>query len=275
MPTEFGKIWEAADAIRQQIGSFAPEVGLVLGSGLGYFAEEEICDPVFIPYGQVPHFPRSTAPGHAGRFVVGTVQGRRVIAMQGRVHHYEGFSMREVAMPVRVMKSLGIHTIILTNAAGGIREEMEPGDLMLISDHINLMGDNPLSGFNDERIGPRFPDMTVVYDKELRAKAQKVADELGYPLQEGVYVGVSGPSFETPAEIRAFRIFGADAVGMSTVPEAIAARHCGLKVCGLSYISNKAAGMGDGTLSAEEVLDNAQKVKPIFTGLLRGLIGQK
>lgn len=178
-------------------------------------------------------------------------------------------------MPVRVMKSLGIHTIILTNAAGGIREEMEPGDLMLISDHINLMGDNPLSGFNDERIGPRFPDMTVVYDKELRAKAQKVADELGYPLQEGVYVGVSGPSFETPAEIRAFRIFGADAVGMSTVPEAIAARHCGLKVCGLSYISNKAAGMGDGTLSAEEVLDNAQKVKPIFTGLLRGLIGQK
>lgn len=258
--------------MRHLMGDFVPEIGLVLGSGLGYFAEERIEKPVYAPFGNVPHFPQSTAPGHVGRFVFGTVKGRRVVAMQGRVHYYEGFTMREVVMPVRVMKTLGIHTVVLTNAAGGIREELDAGDLMLISDHINLMGDNPLHGYNDTRVGPRFPDMTVVYDKELREKAHKVADALGYPLQEGVYLGTSGPSFETPAEIRAFQAMGADAVGMSTVPEAIAARHCGLKVCGLSFISNKAAGLGEGILSADDVLANAQKVRPLFTGLMEGLI---
>lgn len=272
MPTEFGKIWEAADAIRQQLGDFVPEVGLVLGSGLGYFAEEKIKDPIRIPYGKVPHFPQSTAPGHAGQFVFGMVGGRRVVAMQGRVHFYEGVTMRDVVLPIRVMKVLGIHSIILTNAAGGICEELEPGDLMLVRDHINFMGDNPLRGFNDARVGQRFPDMTMAYDEALRAKAQKVADGLGYPLKEGVYLAVSGPSFETPAEIRAFRLMGADAVGMSTVPEVIAARHCGLKVCAISCISNKAAGLGMGPLSAEEVLVTAHEARHLFCELVTGLV---
>lgn len=248
-----------------------PDLALVLGSGLGGLAEE-IEDAVVIPYREVPGFPVSTAPGHAGQFVAGRLGGKNVLCMQGRFHYYEGHEMRDIALPVRVFKALECRALLLTNAAGGVNWDFNVGDFMLITDHINFMGANPLRGTNDESIGPRFCDMTQVYTPKLQQIALQVAQQQGVTLQQGVYLGYMGPSFETPAEIRAFRTLGADAVGMSTVPEAIAASHCGLPVLGLSLITNMAAGMAGKRLSGEEVIEIANQRGPLFQQLVRGIV---
>ena len=261
---------EAADYLRARLPG-TPDLALVLGSGLGELADE-IESPVCIPYGEIPHFPVSTAPGHAGRFVCGRLNGRLVLCMQGRFHYYEGHDMAAIALPVRVLKALGCKALILTNAAGGVNWDFSVGDFMLITDHINFMGANPLRGQNDDSIGPRFCDMTHVYTPELQQVARQVAAAQGLTLQQGVYLGYMGPSFETPAEIRAFRTLGADAVGMSTVPEAIAASHCGLPVLGLSLITNMAAGMAGKRLSGDEVIEIANQRGPVFQGLVRGIV---
>lgn len=267
---DLNKIKDAAGFIQNKI-EMAPEIGLILGSGLGMLAEE-ISDGVAIPYGEIPHFPISTVEGHAGRFAIGYLNGVPVCAMQGRFHHYEGYSFEEVTFPVRVMKELGVKTLIVTNAAGGINETFSPGDLMLITDHINNTGSNPLIGKNDERVGPRFPDMSEAYSKKLIAKAREIGEKLQIKLQEGVYVGNTGPSYETPAEIRMLRIVGGDAVGMSTVPEVIVARHCGLEVLGISCISNMAAGILDQPLSHDEVIETTEKVKMDFLLLVKEIV---
>ena len=246
---------------------FTPDLALVLGSGLGGLAGQ-IEQPAVIPYRDVPGFPLSTAPGHAGQFVAGVLGGKKVLCMQGRFHYYEGHDMSAIALPVRVFKALGCRALILTNAAGGVNWDFNVGDFMLITDHINFMGANPLRGQNDDSIGPRFCDMTHVYTPELQQIALQVAAAQGLTLQQGVYLGYMGPSFETPAEIRAFRTLGADAVGMSTVPEAIAASHCGLPVLGLSLITNMAAGVLDRKLDHSEVVETARRVKGDFTRLL-------
>lgn len=260
----------AADFLRARLPC-PPEAALVLGSGLGGLAER-IEAPVTIPYAEVPGFPLSTAPGHAGRFVAGRLNGRSVLCMQGRFHYYEGHTMAAIALPVRVCKALGCKTLVLTNAAGGVNPAFDVGDFMLITDHINFMGANPLRGPNDESIGPRFCDMSRVYAPHLQQTAREVAAAQGVALQQGVYLGYMGPSFETPAEIRAFRVLGADAVGMSTVPEAIAAAHCGLPVLGLSLITNMATGMADKRLSGEEVLEIAAARGPVFQRLVAGIV---
>jgi purine-nucleoside phosphorylase len=266
--------------------SFKPEIGLVLGSGLGGLGDEigkiddrtellSLAGPCFIPYEKLPHFPRSTAPGHAGNLVIGKggrPGGKAVFCMQGRFHAYEGYSMAEITYPVRVMAALGIKTLILTNASGGLDPSFSPGDLMLVTDHINFMGANPLTGPNEEDFGPRFPDMSAAYTPELGDLARRCAAALGIPLREGVYLGCGGPSFETPAEIRAFRSFGAAAVGMSTVPEAIAARHCGMEVLALSCVTNLGAGMGDSPPGAEEVTETAGRAAERFTRLIMEII---
>lgn len=249
-----------------------PDLALVLGSGLGGLADR-IEDPVYIPYGQIPHFPVSTAPGHAGRFVFGRLSGRMVLCMQGRFHYYEGHDMAAIALPVRVLKALGCRALVLTNAAGGVNWDFSVGDFMLITDHINFMGANPLRGENDDAIGPRFCDMTHVYTPEFQQTARQVAAQQGITLREGVYLGYMGPSFETPAEIRAFRTLGADAVGMSTVPEAIAASHCGLPVLGVSLITNMAAGMAGKRLSGDEVIEIANQRGPVFQDFIRTVVG--
>lgn len=264
------KIEEASQSINQQI-SKQPTIGLILGSGLGVLADE-IEDPIAIPYEEIPHFPISTVKGHKGQLVQGVLEGREVIAMQGRFHYYEGYTMQQVTFPVRVMKNLGVHSLILTNAAGGINENFQPGDLMLITDHLNKMGDHPLIGPNDETLGVRFPDLSEVYDGNYRNHAKKCAKDLGLQLREGVYVGNSGPTYETPAEIRMLRILGGDAVGMSTVPEAIVARHANMRVLGISCISNMAAGILDEPLSHEEVIETTEKVKNNFLRLLKKII---
>jgi purine-nucleoside phosphorylase len=263
-------IREAADFIASRIGG-APKMALVLGSGLGGLADE-IESPVALSYGEIPHFPSSTAPGHAGRLVVGTLAGRKVIAMQGRFHYYEGHSLERVVFPVRVFKALGVERLFLTNAAGGANPYFAPGDFMIIRDHINLTGQNPCIGPNDDSLGLRFFDMTKAYDPELRAIARRSGEELGIALHEGVYAWFTGPSFETPAEIRMARILGADAVGMSTVPEVIAAAHCGLKTLGLSCITNMAAGILDQMISGEEVLEVSARKRPEFTALVRRIV---
>ena len=250
-------VCEAADAVRARLCE-TPQVGLILGSGLGGIAEK-IEQPVFIPYGEIPHFAQSTAPGHVGRFVAGRLGGRAVLCMQGRLHFYEGHAMRDIIFPVRVMRALGVKSLVVTNAAGGVNTSFHVGDLMLIDDHINLMGQNPLVGPNDADLGPRFCDMTYAYTPALRKAALDAAARLGVPLQRGVYLACSGPSFETPAEIRAFRTLGADAVGMSTVPEVIAASHCGLQVLAFSLITNMAAGVLDQPLTEEEVIEIGAK----------------
>lgn len=250
---------------------FTPDLALVLGSGLGGLAEQ-IQDPIVIPYREVPGFPVSTAPGHAGQFVAGRLGGKNVLCMQGRFHYYEGHDMSAIALPVRVFKALGCRALVLTNAAGGVNWDFNVGDFMLITDHINFMGANPLRGANDDTIGPRFCDMTHVYIPELQEIALKVAAEHNLVLQKGVYLGYMGPSFETPAEIRAFRTLGADAVGMSTVPEAIAASHCGLPVLGLSLITNMAAGMAGKRLSGDEVIEIANARGAVFQQLVRGIV---
>ena len=262
---------DTAVAYLRQHLPFTPDLALVLGSGLGGLADE-IENAVTIPYRDVPGFPVSTAPGHAGQFVAGQLGGKNVLCMQGRFHYYEGHEMSAIALPVRVFKALGCRALVLTNAAGGVNWDFNVGDFMLITDHINFMGANPLRGANDDSIGPRFCDMTQVYAPDLQSLALRVAKEQNLILQKGVYLGYMGPSFETPAEIRAFRTLGADAVGMSTVPEAIAASHCGLPVLGLSLITNMAAGMAGKRLSGDEVIEIANQRGVVFQKLVRGIV---
>lgn len=262
---------DTAVAYLRQHLPFTPDLALVLGSGLGGLADE-IENAVTIPYRDVPGFPVSTAPGHAGQFVAGQLGGKNVLCMQGRFHYYEGHEMSAIALPVRVFKALGCRALVLTNAAGGVNWDFNVGAFMLITDHINFMGANPLRGANDDSIGPRFCDMTQVYAPDLQSLALRVAKEQNLVLQKGVYLGYMGPSFETPAEIRAFRTLGADAVGMSTVPEAIAASHCGLPVLGLSLITNMAAGMAGKRLSGDEVIEIANQRGVVFQKLVRGIV---
>ena len=243
----------AAEIIRATAPDFHPQVALVLGTGIGALAEA-IEDPTIIDYGELPGFPRSTVEGHAGRLVLGNLSGLSVACMQGRVHLYEGHPAANLALPIRALRLAGCETLVLTNAAGSLRAEFLPGSLMMLSDHINMTGANPLIGNNDERFGPRFPDMTEAYDRALRSRFSDAATALGITLHEGVYLALLGPNFETPAEIQAFRRLGADAVGMSTVPECLVARHCGMRVAAISTLTNLAAGMTDKELSHEQSL---------------------
>ncbi|MBC7219949.1 purine-nucleoside phosphorylase [Candidatus Bipolaricaulota bacterium] len=247
-----------------------PEVAVVLGSGLSGVLPLE--QEKALSFGEVPGFPVPSVAGHAGEVAVGTVHGRAVLVQRGRVHHYEGHPLVDVVFPVRVYARLGVRTLVLTNASGGIAHGLEAGDLVLLSDHLNFLGDNPLRGPNLDALGPRFPDMTEVYDRVLRKKAHTVAAELGLTLKEGVYLATLGPSYETPAEIRAFRAWGADLVGMSTVPEAIAARHAGLKVLGISCVTNLAAGVSPQPLSHEEVIETSQRRAADLGRLLTALV---
>lgn len=248
-----------------------PAIGLVLGSGLGGFADE-LSEATRIPYSHIPSFPRSTAIGHAGQMVIGKVGKVAVAAMQGRVHLYEGYSANEIAFPTRVLGRMGIRALILTNAAGGINLEYKQGALVVITDHINLQGHNPLAGPNDDRFGPRFPDMTQAYSKPYREIALLAARKLGKTIHQGVYAALLGPNYETPAEIRYLRTIGADLVGMSTIPEVIAARHMGLKVLAISCVTNMAAGITDAVLNHEEVLATGERVKGDFVALLRAVL---
>lgn len=270
MESVIEKTRHAAESIRQRV-STQPRIGLVLGSGLGVLAEE-IAGAAVIPYADIPHFPVSTVEGHAGRWVVGELEGQPVAAMQGRFHYYEGYGMDEVTFPIRVMKELGVDTLIVTNAAGGINTDFRAGDLMLIRDHINFQFDNPLIGPNHPEWGVRFPDMSEAYDPAYAQLAKRVAEDDGVGLREGVYAGLTGPAYETPAEIRMLRTIGADAVGMSTVPEATVARHAGIRVLGISCISNMAAGILPQPLSHDEVIETAEKVKPRFIRLVKGIV---
>lgn len=256
----------AAAFIRSKI-SHPPEIGLILGSGLGAYAES-LEEPVYIPYGEIPGFPVSTVPGHAGRLVIGNKFGRRVIAMQGRFHYYEGYPQSELVLPVRVMKALGVDRMVVTNAAGGVNTSFPVGALMMITDHINYSGSNPLLGQNPDDLGPRFPDLSDVYTAAYRARLKEKAEAASIPLVEGVYMMFSGPNYETPAEVRMARAMGADAVGMSTVPETIAAAHCGMKVLGISCITNCAAGILDQPLNHEEVVETSTRVHGQFVRLL-------
>lgn len=267
----------AAQAIRHQT-IYRPTVGLVLGSGLSELANS-IQDPDIIPYDRIPGWPQSTVVGHSGRLVIGTLEGKTVLVQQGRAHYYEGYDMDQITLPVRVMHALGIEVLIVTNAAGGINADFNPGDLMLITDHINflgLAGQNPLRGPNDEAIGPRFPDMIGTYDLKLRKLAHETAVANNFTLQEGTYAYVAGPSFETPAELRFLRTVGADAVGMSTVPTVVVARHAGMRLLGISSITNKAVPDPEpGTvLDHEEVLETGKQIIPKLTALLRGILQQ-
>lgn len=270
--TQYERAGEAAAVLRERLG-MQPEIGIILGSGLGGIAGQ-IAEKREIPYGELPHFACSTAPGHKGQFVAGEWSGKRVICMQGRLHFYEGHPLADVVFPVRVMRRLGVETLIVTNAAGGVNLDYAAGDLMLISDHINLMGKNPLVGPNEPDFGPRFCDMSYTYTPALRELARSAADELDIPLREGVYLGCSGPSYETPAEIRAFRMLGADAVGMSTVPEAIAASHCGMRLLAFSLITNMAAGVLDQPLTEEEVLETGERRGKDLERLLARVVEQ-
>ncbi len=260
----------ATRIIRSRI-SVEPRIALVLGSGLGGFADD-FEEPVSIPYEDIPGFVRSTAQGHAGRLVVGKIDSVPVLAMQGRVHYYEGYSLEEVTFAVRTFGLLGVKTLVLTNAAGGINVQLTQGALMVISDHLNLMGVNPLRGANDERFGPRFPDMSAVYSRELQELVIDEAKAIGVEVRRGIYGALSGPSYETPAEIHLLRNLGADAVGMSTVPEAIVARHMGLEVLGISCITNMAAGISDEPINHEEVMATGDRVRETFAELLRRVI---
>jgi purine-nucleoside phosphorylase len=262
----------AARAIRGRTTEEA-RIAIVLGSGLGGFAKE-FSDSFTLPYREIPGFVSSTAQGHAGSLVIGKVAGVPVLAMQGRVHYYEGYSLEEVTFPIRTFKLLGINTLILTNAAGGIDVQLSQGALMVISDHLNFMGVNPLRGPNDERFGPRFPDLSEVYSRQLQELVIKESRALGITIRRGIYAALAGPSYETPAEIHMLRAFGADAVGMSTVPEAIVARHMGMKVLGISCITNMAAGISETPISHEEVMETGQRVRETFTQLLRRVIAK-
>jgi purine-nucleoside phosphorylase len=273
----YDQVAEAAAFLKSKLGSLEPRVGVVLGSGLGA-AGEEVADPVIVPYGEIPHFPRSTVEGHSGRMIAGSLGGLPAVIMQGRVHYYEGYSPLEVTFPMRVLGALGVRAVVLTNAAGGIQAGYRLGQFVVLSDHINMMGWNPLNGPNEQRFafrpgaGLRFFDMTEAYSKALRELAKTAAKDEGFTLEEGVYLATPGPSFETPAEIRAFRALGATLVGMSTVPETIVARHMGIEVLGISCVTNLAAGLGATPLSHEEVFETGRQVESRLAGLLKRLV---
>jgi purine-nucleoside phosphorylase len=266
------KLEDAVTAVRRH-AAIEPKVALVLGSGLGGFADE-ITDAVAIPYERIPGLPVSRVEGHAGKLVLGKAEGTSVVAMQGRVHLYEGHAADEVVFGVRLMIALGAKTLVITNAAGGVDARFAPGDLMVIEDHLNLTGTNCLVGPNDESVGPRFPDMTEAYDRELGKLADAIANGLGFELRRGVYAGLLGPTYETPAEVRMVRTLGGHAVGMSTVLEVIAARHMGARVLGISCITNAAAGLSATPLSHDEVKETAERVRERFVDLLRGVLGR-
>ena len=263
----FAQYQESADAIRAKIGSFTPDVAMVLGSGLGYLGDL-VEDAVVVPYSEIPHFKASTAPGHKGQLVFGRLNGRNVAVMQGRMHHYEGYSYEEVSYAVRVLRLLGSGTLIVTNAAGCINTAWNVGELMLITDHIKIFMESPLRGENIPEFGPRFPDSSHLYTPALQDVARAAAADLGITLREGVYMYFPGPQYETPAEIRMARVLGGDAAGMSTAPEVITAAHCGMQVLGFTLLSNMAAGILDQPLSEQEVLDAAAAAKEQFSRLV-------
>jgi purine-nucleoside phosphorylase len=277
--TYFDQVTEGAALLRSRMGGLAPRVGIVLGSGLGAVADA-VANPVIVPYGEIPHFPQSTVEGHSGRIVAGLLGGVPVVVMQGRVHSYEGYMPQQVTFPMRVLGMLGVRAVVLTNAAGGIKEGYHVGQLVALGDHINQMGWNPLTGPNEPRFavrkgaGLRFFDMTEAYSIRLRAVAKEAAKEEGLELDEGVYLATPGPSFETPAEIRAFRSLGATLVGMSTVPETIVARHMGIEVLGISCVTNLAAGLSSSHLSHEEVSETGKQVERRLAGLLERVAGK-
>ena len=267
MQFTFEQYRQSADYIRGRIGSFVPRVAMILGSGLGYLGDL-VEDAAAVPYGDIPHFRTSTAPGHSGRLVFGRLAGKSVAVMQGRMHHYEGYSYEETAYAVRVLRLLGCGTLIVTNAAGCVRTDWQAGDLMLITDHIKLFSESPLRGENLPEFGPRFPDSSHLYTPRLRALARDAAAERDVTLREGVYFYAYGPQYETPAEIRAVRALGGDAVGMSTAAEVIVAGHCGMEVLGFTLLSNMAAGILDQPLTEQEVLDAGEAAKEKFSGLV-------
>jgi purine-nucleoside phosphorylase len=269
-PPLYDRIEAAAAAVRKASAA-SPEVGIILGTGLGGLADEIAVDAA-VPYERIPGFPLSTVESHAGRLLLGRLGRRRVIAMQGRFHRYEGYSLAEVTFPVRVMRALGAGVLVVSNACGGMHPLWNPGDLVLLSDHINLLGDNPLIGHNDERLGPRFPDMSAPYDPELRALTRTVARELGIPLREGVYVAVPGPNLETRAEYRMLRGLGADVVGMSTVPEVIVATHAGMRTVGLSIITDQCLPDALEATDLARIIETARRAEPALTRLITGLV---
>lgn len=266
----YEKLKTAAEYIKTKKAT-APRVGIVLGSGLGDFVDQ-VEEPTIIPYDEIPFFGETTVEGHEGKMILGKINGVDVVILQGRYHVYEGLSMEDVVFPTRVLAALGIESLILTNASGGINLNYKAGDLVIIEDHINMMGKNPLIGKNDSDMGPRFPDMSFAYNSDLNKCIEEAAKEMNYPISKGVYIGVLGPTYETPAEIRMFRTFGADMVGMSTVPETIAANHMGIKVCGVSCITNMAAGVEKVALNHDEVKEQALRVMKTFSNLLKSAI---
>lgn len=273
----FDNVHKAASTIRPQLPpSWQPDIAIILGSGLGALADE-VDAVASIPYGEIPGFAQSSVEGHRGRLVLGTLEGARVAVMQGRLHAYEGFTLQQTTFPVRVLRELGAHTLVVTNAAGGLNPDFRAGDLMLIEDHINMLGwggQNPLIGPNDPALGPRFPAMNPAYDPDLLQKAQEAAEECNVPVQRGVYIVLAGPNYETRAELRLLRQWGADAVGMSTVPEVIVARHGGMKVVGISNITNMALADSDEPVNHAEVLAIAEESRPRFIRLMRALVGK-
>ena len=270
-PLDEARYRESAQALAARLGDFRPRVLLILGSGLGFLGDE-VENPIVIPYGEVPHMRCSTAPDHKGQFVFGRLSGQDTAVMQGRLHTYEGWSMEEAAYPVRLARLLGAETLVVTNAAGAVNTSFAAGDIMLITDHIKFFGVSPLCGPNVEEFGPRFPDVSHVYTPALRQKARETAGAQGVDLKEGVYMFFPGPQYETPAEVRAARLLGADAVGMSTVPEAITAAHCGMEVLGFTLCTNMAAGVLEQPLSGDEVIEAAEAAGPKFTALVKGCL---
>lgn len=271
MSYTFAQYQESADFLRSRIGAFTPKIAMILGSGLGYLGDE-VEQSIRVPYDEIPHFKTSTAPGHKGRLVFGHLNGQNVAVMQGRFHHYEGYSLPEVTFAIRVLRLLGAETLIVTNAAGCVNQNWEAGDLMIIDDHIKMALDSPLCGPNLPEFGPRFPDSSYNYTPAMARIAVETAAELKIPLRHGVYMYWTGPQYESPAEVRAARILGADAVGMSTVPEVIVAGHCGMNILGFSLLTNMAAGILDQPLSEEEVLIAAEAGKEHFSALIRGCL---
>ncbi len=268
--TIYQKIREAVEAIQKR-SPLVPEIGIILGSGLGSIASQAT-DAVTIPYTEIPHFHGTSVEGHSGHMILGLFKGVPTVFLQGRFHVYEGYPMEDVVFPTRTICGLGIKTLILTNASGGINTQYRPADLMIISDHVNLMGDNPLKGPNLAQLGPRFPDLSEAYSKSCIEVIQSTAKELGIPIHQGVYAGVLGPTYETPAEVRMLRILGADAVGMSTVPESIAANHLGVRVAGVSCITNLAAGLSNQKVTHQEVIDNSKRASSKLTQLLENVV---
>ena len=273
MKYTFEQYKESADYIKSKLGGFVPSVAMVLGSGLGYLGDE-VENAISVEYGDIPNFKASTAPGHKGRLVFGLLEGKKVAVMQGRMHHYEGYSYEETSYAVRVLRLLGCETLVVTNAAGCVNTEWKAGELMLISDHIKMFSESPLRGENVPEFGVRFPDASNLYTPKLRAMAKETAKELGIEVREGVYFYCYGPQYETPAEIRAVRILGGDAVGMSTAPEVIVAGHCGMEVLGFSLLSNMAAGILDQPLSEQEVLDAGVAARGTFSKLVRACLAK-